>query len=146
MRAHIQVYSHAHVHTKRVWSIVCSLQGASSLSLSEAILQSNFEHKELEKDGHLQIVLCRLWLDSASYSGQSKSAPDSVIVFLWNFVKQNSEFKTRRIITVLRKRDACKRCGCGGRCSTDRIKEIINWDFSEKAIDNFQLGITPSCS
>ena len=91
--------------------------------------------EELEDGGQYTVVLCRIWIDSANYSGGSKSAPDSVIVFLWNFVTQNAEFKSRRIITVIRKKDCCSSCGCSGRCSTDRIKEVINWDF-----ENLRLG------
>ena len=86
--------------------------------------------RELEQDGNLQVLACRLWIDAANYTGNSKSSQDSVVVFLWNFVMENSGFNNRKIITVIRRRDCCSSCGCAGRCTIDRIKQVINWDFA----------------
>ena len=84
------------------------------------------ELKILRQHKNVDVVLCRAYVDGASYSGRARKGGDKkVICFFWNVCHDTKAFHTRKVITVLDSESLCQSCGCGGRCTV--VGDLIGY-------------------
>ena len=115
------------------WLLLLPLAGPSNFSLRTKIflqLPKVRDHPVVMNQGPARTVLCRLYCDGVAYSGRARSIADSTFALYWTAIQGNVQTEFRRPITVVRKTELC-RCGCGGRCTLDKIFAVITWSFQQ---------------